>query len=310
MLAGEELVNLQRRPHESGNAELQCWQSPGTRGIPKTSVVPSLYEATGASGQISMSSKAYAASQLKGFCGQGPGLPPLPGKRPSPPTGVPSPNGAYCGSIRRSHSATAIRYKGAAPRLSPLKHAGVHARTEEMASTEPTSRSRSSLKVLDLARQAEEVLKVGDWSVRKLPDNPEIAFVYLNEQEGRVEVQAPTEVIQELQDEGLPAADGQNDEEEPSAEPEPCPLYRRILLGAHTEVPLRMARDILEAIREDVDIFQEVQQRFSDLPDEALLSLEDDLGEELEAVALAMQPGEVSEVLGTEAGMQILLRVR
>eukprot|EP00435_Cladocopium_sp_Y103_P024994 s1465_g6.t1 len=59
-----------------------------------------------------MSSKAYAASQLKGFCGQGPGLPPLPGKRPSPPTGVPSPNGAYCGSIRRSHSATAIRHKG------------------------------------------------------------------------------------------------------------------------------------------------------------------------------------------------------
>lgn len=28
---------------------------------------------------------------------------------------------------------------GAAPRLSPLKHAGVHARTEEMASTEPTT---------------------------------------------------------------------------------------------------------------------------------------------------------------------------
>lgn len=257
-----------------------------------------------------MSSKAYAASQLKGFCGQGPGLPPLPGKRPSPPTGVPSPNGAYCGSIRRSHSATAIRHKGAAPRLSPLKHA-VTARTEEMASTEP-SRLHTSQKVMDLARQAEEVLKVGEWSVRKLPDNPEIAFVYLNEQEGRVEVQAPPEVIQELQDEGLRPRDGQNDDllEEASAEPEPCPLYRRILLGAHTEVPLRMARDILEAIREDVDIFQEVQQRFSDLPDEALLSLEDDLGEELEAVALAMQPGELSEVLGTEAGMQILLRVR
>mmetsp|Transcript_63407 Transcript_63407/g.100839 ORF Transcript_63407/g.100839 Transcript_63407/m.100839 type:complete len:259 (+) Transcript_63407:58-834(+) len=258
-----------------------------------------------------MSSKAYGASQLKGFCGQGPGLPPLPGKKPSPPTGVPSPN-AYCGSIRRSHSATAIRYKGVAPRLSPLKHHGhgtQQARTEDMAATEPTSRLRCcSLKVLDLARQAEEVLKVGDWSVRKLPDNPEIAFVYLNEQEGRVEVQAPTEVIQELQDEGLHPADGRENEE--LEEAEPCPLYRRILLGAHTEVPLRMARDILEAIREDVEIFQEVQQRFSDLPDEALLSLEDDLGEELEAVALAMQPGEVSEVLGTEAGMQILLRVR
>eukprot|EP00435_Cladocopium_sp_Y103_P017634 s175_g4.t1 len=201
-------------------------------------------------------------------------------------------------------------FTGAAPRLSPLKHA-VTARTEEMASTEP-SRLHTSQKVMDLARQAEEVLKVGEWSVRKLPDNPEIAFVYLNEQEGRVEVQAPPEVIQELQDEGLRPRDGQNDDllEEASAEPEPCPLYRRILLGAHTEVPLRMARDILEAIREDVDIFQEVQQRFSDLPDEALLSLEDDLGEELEAVALAMQPGELSEVLGTEAGMQILLRVR
>ena len=31
------------------------------------------------------------------------------------------------------------------------------------------------------------------------------------------------------------------------------------------QVPLRMARDILEAIREDVGIFEQVQQRFSDL---------------------------------------------
>lgn len=249
-----------------------------------------------------MSSKAYATSQLKSLPGQG-GLPPLP-KRPSPPAGVPSPGGsAYRASLtRRSHSASVLCQKG---RLSPLKPVGP--RTEEMASTEPTRLCQASSKVLELARQAEEVLKVGDWSVRKLPDNPEIAFVYLNEQEGRVEVQAPQQVILDLQSEGQGGLETEC-LEDPNEEP--SPKYRRILLGAKTEVPLRMARDILEAIREDVGIFEQVQQRFSDLPDEALLSLEDDLGEELEAVALSMRPGEVSEVLGTEAGMQILLRVQ
>lgn len=43
--------------------------------------------------------------------------------------------------------------------------------------------------------------------------------VYLNEKEGRVEVQAPQAVVDEL-------------ETEPT---EPLPLYRRILLGDKTE---------------------------------------------------------------------------
>ena len=44
-------------------------------------------------------------------------------------------------------------------------------------------------------------------------------------------------------------------------------LYRHLDVAACCEcqVPLRMARDILEAIREDVGIFEQVQQRFSDL---------------------------------------------
>eukprot|EP00913_Durusdinium_trenchii_P009913 g9304.t1 len=247
-----------------------------------------------------MSSKAYG--MLKSFSGQGPGLPPLPSKRPSPPAGFPAPAGSATRAAlaRRSHSASALRHKG---RLSPLK---VAARTEGMASTEPARLCHASSKVLDLARQAEEVLQVGDWSVRKLPDNPELAFVYLNEREGRVEVQAPQQVIDELEAEGR-EEEGPDDPDVETAEE---PLYRRILLGAKTEVPLRMARDILEAIREDPSIFEQLQGRFSDLPEESLLSLEDGLGEELEAVALQMQPGEVSEVLGTEAGMQILLRVQ
>ena len=129
-----------------------------------------------------------------------------------------------------------------------------------------------------------QVLKVGDWSVRKLPDNLELTFaarppfsyvsVRFTSTRRRVEsrcqgfialwaaqVQAPQALVDELES------------------PEP-PLYRRILLGAKTEalalwvgllgrwsqVPLRMARDILEALREDVGLFPELQARFSELP--------------------------------------------
>ncbi|CAJ1363744.1 unnamed protein product [Effrenium voratum] len=250
-----------------------------------------------------MTSKAAALlreAATVGYNGQGPGLPPLPSKRaPPPPGGGPAHGAPYrAGLTRRSSSTSALRKsKG---RLSPLVRS---ARTDEMASTEPSrAMCQASSKVLELARRAEEVLKVGEWSVRKLPDNPEITFVYLNEAEGRVEVEAPREVMDELLEGGQEDSPKQED-------PEERPLFRRILL-AKAEVPLRMARDILEAIREDVNIFEQVQQRFSDTPDEPLLGLEDDLGEELEAVAQAMQPGEVSDVLGTEAGMQILLRVR
>jgi hypothetical protein len=88
------------------------------------------------------------------------------------------------------------------------------------------------------------------------------------------------------------------------------PRFRRIVLGAGNVMPLR------------------IQQRFSDSPSEPVLELR--LGAngrpasplaapgappmplvppELEPVAAVLQPGELSEVVGTDAGMQILLRV-
>jgi len=105
------------------------------------------------------------------------------------------------------------------------------------------------------------------------------------------------------------------------------PRFRRILLGACNEMPLRMARDILAALREDISLFDQIQQRFSDVPLEPVLELDSALDgqassssaasgappprvpPDMEAVASALQPGEVSEVIGTSSGMQILLRV-
>jgi len=205
-----------------------------------------------------------------------------------------------------------------------------------MASTDPplgqpSPTSSKSAAVLDLAREAEEVYRIGDWSVRKLPEGAEIGLVYLNEAAGIVEAQAPQAVLDalELDSEGgdLEPVEslGLEPEEAPAEKPESkdveiedgeeqsgentneaqddtIPLFRRIILGAQTEVPLKMARDMLEAIKEDVSMFEQVQKRFSDAPDEQLLSLEDGLGEELEEFALSLEPGEVSDVLGTEAG--------
>jgi len=89
------------------------------------------------------------------------------------------------------------------------------------------------------------------------------------------------------------------------------PRFQRIILGAKCEMPLKMARDILEALQEDVSIFAEVQEHFSDAPHEPELSLGEGggLGEELEELAVKLQPGEISDVVATEVGMQILLRV-
>lgn len=85
--------------------------------------------------------------------------------------------------------------------------------------------------------------------------------------------------------------------------------FQRILLGNSRDVPLAMCRDILAALREDVELFDEVRRRFSDAPQEEKPVDLDGLTEELAAVAMALSPGEVSDVIGTEAGMQILLRV-
>mmetsp|Transcript_60372 Transcript_60372/g.124931 ORF Transcript_60372/g.124931 Transcript_60372/m.124931 type:complete len:293 (+) Transcript_60372:47-925(+) len=262
------------------------------------------------------------------------GLPPLPSKTtplpPLPPGGVPSPScrlnsSPYRSMTRHSSSTSALpcMRKGKLVPLHPVKRGDtLAARTEDMASTEPSRPMlQASSAVLELARRAEEVLRVGLWSVRKLPENPDIPLVYLNEEEGRVEVEPPQEVLDELHiDDGSPTAAHLEateppeheacSEERDAQEDDGSPVFRRIILGAKAEVPLRMARDILDAVREDLGLFEQVQERFSESPEESCFRLDDSLDEELATVALSMQPGEVSEVLGTEAGMQILLRVR
>jgi hypothetical protein len=93
-------------------------------------------------------------------------------------------------------------------------------------------------------------------------------------------------------------------------------------------MPLKMARDILAALQEDGSLFGEVQQRFSDVPSEPVLELRPGahgrpasplatpgakpppvLPQDLEEVARELRPGELSDVIGTSTGMQILLRV-
>jgi len=82
--------------------------------------------------------------------------------------------------------------------------------------------------------------------------------------------------------------------------------FRRIVLGTGNAMPLKMARDILSALREDISLFDSVQQRFSDLPKEPALEV---LPPELEEVGRMLEPGELSEVIGTKSGMHILLRI-
>lgn len=207
------------------------------------------------------------------------------------------------------------------------------ARTDEMASSDPGNFGSytegdaqeplavSPAAIVDLARSGEEVLQVGPWSVRRLEGDS--GLVFLNEEEGRVEVQPPPEVLEALEiaeeegdgeGEGEPSATeestGNIEAETDSRQPELFPLFRRIILGAKTEVPLKMARDILDAIKEDVSIFEELQKSFSDAPDEPALSLQEGLGEEMEELAMSLRPGEVSEVIGTEDGIQIIIRVQ
>lgn len=202
---------------------------------------------------------------------------------------------------------------------------------------------------------AQEVLRVGPWSVRQGADG----LVYVNVERGTTQMEPPKEVLEEL------GVDDEDDEDRTDVGDEPRPAssagsasaggtasaggfqstgggfnstgggfnstrgssrqassaevgeneaqgggakFRRILLGVGRDLPLAMARDILSACREDASIFEAARSRFSDVPKEADLDF-DKLHEELAGVAAAMAPGEVSEVIGTEAGMQILLRV-
>lgn len=198
-----------------------------------------------------------------------------------------------------------------------------------------------------------EVLRIGDWSVQRLSDGDgDQSPVYVHLKTGQVQTEPPPEVLAELAndvdvDDCIPEEGEEGREEEerddleaaeledyfPSgsrpgsaAQSSGPPRFRRIILGNGNAMPLRMARDLLTALREDATLFDQLQQRFSDLPSEPVLQLHPGANgrpvspapgapppplvpPELEAAAAALQLGELSEVLGTDSGMQILLRV-
>lgn len=190
-----------------------------------------------------------------------------------------------------------------------------------------------------------EVLRIGSWSVRRPPaGDPIQSPIYVHLETGRVQREPPPEVLDELasdtNDSGGQHIVTPEDEREDELELQPedvleasdlhapgPPRFRRIVLGARNDMPLRMARDILAALREDISMFDQIQQRFSDVPSEPVLELDSTLDgqpcsssaasgtpppqlpPDMEAVASVLQPGELSEVIGTSSGMQILLRV-
>lgn len=200
-----------------------------------------------------------------------------------------------------------------------------------------------------VAVNAEQVLQIGHWSVRRSADET-IGPVFVHMETGQAQWEPPPEVLAELateesDDENAHEVrdqdgctshrsgsgkqsdrDGCTSHRSSSSRPGSAskggrqalaplasPTFRRIVLGPKSELPLRMARDILAALREDPSIFDEVQRRFSEVPKEPLLELSkagaSGLPEELDSIAVALRCGELSEVIGTEAGMQILLRV-
>lgn len=206
----------------------------------------------------------------------------------------------------------------------------------------------------EAARRAPEVLRIGQWSVRRPKSaDPSCGPIFVNMTTGREQTEAPPEVLAELSRDGEggktgaaetaarepeereddAALEGDAEDRSGSAAPTPrrspsAPRFRRIILGSSNEMPLRMARDILSALREEPGLFGEIQQRFSDSPSEPVLELHPEadgrpasppalpgapppprLPKELAGVARALRPGQLSEVIGTDSGMQILLRV-
>jgi len=208
----------------------------------------------------------------------------------------------------------------------------------------------------DKAADGIEILRVGHWSVRRPSAGDHCQSpIYLNLETGHVQRDPPPEVLADLalDEDGHQMSDAEERPEEPTTQrsrscqaeaeaeeeledpdivvstmdtPSP-PCFRRIILGAKNDMPLRMARDMWSALREDTSLFEMIQQRFSDIPSESVLELRSDpnrepwssaaasgtplppLPAELEVFASVLEPGELSEVIGTASGMQILLRV-
>lgn len=250
----------------------------------------------------------------------------------------------------------------------------IPSRNSGMASTDPGPEGAATPSS-ESARRAQEVLRIGPWSVRRPRSaDPSSAPIFVHLTTGHVQSEPPQEVLAELSrdsegdeageaaaappepgpaaeqrrpeedDEALEAAeredyfpsgvDAVDDEDRigsnaPTPRQSPsAPRFRRIILGSSNEMPLRMARDILFALREDPGLFGEIQQRFSDAPSEPVLELNPEAGsrpasplacpgapppprlpKELTAAARALRVGQLSEVIGTDCGMQILMRV-
>lgn len=171
----------------------------------------------------------------------------------------------------------------------------------------------SSAMALD---KAEEVMCIGQWSVRKFKD-PEHGLVYVDTTTGHTRTDPPKEVLfaLEIDHDGQEVTEGAEEvvaiqeTSSPAVNETPTsPRFRRIVLGSRHDVPLKMARDLLEAVREDITIFEQLQKRFSEFPSEPIFPSAR-LSEAVENAARELNPGEISDVISTDAGMQILLRV-
>lgn len=185
---------------------------------------------------------------------------------------------------------------------------------------------------------ANEVLLCGQWSVRTL--GKDLGLVYVNVETGEHQSEPPREVLFALEMGGDLEEDaekayaesqgGRGAAESPSPQPtraaEPSddeadlggpapslsPRYRRVVLGTSCEVPLMMAKDILNVLREDPSIAPTVQKRFSEFPSERPFRLSELQGGACgnEGEVESLQVGQVTEILhADDSSLQIFVRV-
>lgn len=187
---------------------------------------------------------------------------------------------------------------------------------------------------------AKEVLRIGQWSVRQLGKGDD-GLIYVDVATGRSQTEPPKEVLfaldvppegddaehMFLQNDEDPEIDGDEEVHEPvktlvmdssaaveeeasSGQGQASPRFRRVVLtDKGSGVPLMMARDILVALREDASLFAQVQSRFSEYPAEPVFRMHEGLPEAVVTAAMELKPGQISDVISTETGAQIVLRI-
>lgn len=206
-----------------------------------------------------------------------------------------------------------------------------------MAHTDPGSERCQPAMVID---DAKEVLRIGQWSVRQLGKGDD-GLIYVDVATGRSQTEPPKEVLfaldvppegddaehMFLQNDEDPEIDGDEEVHEPvktlvmdssaaveeeasSGQGQASPRFRRVVLtDKGSGVPLMMARDILVALREDASLFAQVQSRFSEYPAEPVFRMHEGLPEAVVTAAMELKPGQISDVISTETGAQIVLRI-